>query len=42
MGMQLLLREIPFDHQPATRNNNYVYYLTNIGCLGWREMEFIY
>jgi hypothetical protein len=40
MGMQLLLREIPFDLHPPTRNNNYVYYLTNIACLGWQEMEF--
>jgi hypothetical protein len=28
--------------QPPTRNNNYVYYLTNIACLGWKEMEFVH
>ena len=42
MGIQLLLTEIPFELHPPTRNNNYVYYLTNISCLGWKEMQFVY
>lgn len=36
------MNEIPFELLPPTRNNNYVYYLTNIACLGWKEMEWVY
>lgn len=34
VGIQLLLEEIPFDIQPQTKNNHFVYYLTNIACKG--------
>lgn len=34
VGIQLLLEDIPFDIQPPTKNNHFVYYLTNIACKG--------
>ena len=41
MGIQLLLRSIPFELHPPNRHNNYVYYLTNIAILGHTQMEFV-
>lgn len=38
VGIQLLLKTIPFDLQPPTRNNNYVFYLTNIAIMGPAQM----
>ena len=40
VGIQLLLRDIPFDMQPG-RISSYIYYLTKIACLGWKEMQFV-
>ena len=30
------MKEIPFDIMPTNKINNYAYYLTKIGCLGWK------
>lgn len=41
IGIQLLMKEIPFDIQPPTKNNHFVYYLTNIACRGKAEVFFV-
>lgn len=42
VGMQLLMREVPFELQPPTRNNSYIYFLTNIACQGWNQMQYVH
>lgn len=41
VGIQLLLEDIPFDMQPQTKNNHFVYYLTNIACKGKNQIKFV-
>ena len=42
IGIQLLLREINFQSQTQSKNNHFVYYLTNLACRGKDEMKFVY
>ena len=41
-GIQLLLDQIPFDIQPQTKNNHFLYYLTNIACKGKNQAKFVF
>lgn len=40
IGIQLLLNEINFE--PQSKNNHFIYYLTNLACRGKDEMKFVY
>ena len=41
IGIQLLLKEIPFDSPSLSKSSHFVYYLTNIACRGKKEVTFV-